>query len=308
MSKGIDISTITTDFSNEEIILGIDEAGRGPVLGPMVYACAYWAKSNDDLYHKYFKFDDSKRLSAKQREKIFNEMKKYPNCIRYDYISLSPETISIKMLQKNKTSLNSLAFEAACSLIRRAIANGANITKVCVDTVGPPDKYKQFLKKNIFKKDIEYHVAEKADALYPSVSAASEVAKVTRDEELDKWNYKEEEILGNGYISRIFGSGYPADPKTKQWLQETFDPIFGFPSNARFSWITIPTFLKKKNSSIVWEGETCFNVKPYYKGKNDKPTYTPSSMTQQSSTQTLYNYMIPQDFYSKNSLSLNFTL
>ena len=64
-----------TDFENEDIILGIDEAGRGPVLGPMVYACCYFAKSNNNYLKKNFRFADSKQLSEKQRELIFKKMK-----------------------------------------------------------------------------------------------------------------------------------------------------------------------------------------------------------------------------------------
>ena len=44
-----------TDFTTEDICLGIDEAGRGPVLGPMVYACCYWAESNEEAIKKAFK-------------------------------------------------------------------------------------------------------------------------------------------------------------------------------------------------------------------------------------------------------------
>jgi ribonuclease H2 subunit A len=80
MTKKLD--EIICDFENETLILGIDEAGRGPVLGPMVYACCYYNKSNEEEILKVMKFDDSKKLTEAKREKIFEEMKKYSNVLR----------------------------------------------------------------------------------------------------------------------------------------------------------------------------------------------------------------------------------
>jgi ribonuclease H2 subunit A len=68
------IQSIATNFETEEICLGIDEAGRGPVLGAMVYACCYFSYTYSNDLKKAFKFDDSKKLSEKQRESIFNKM------------------------------------------------------------------------------------------------------------------------------------------------------------------------------------------------------------------------------------------
>jgi ribonuclease H2 subunit A len=65
-----------TNFEAEGIILGIDEAGRGPVLGPMVYACCYWSEKNEPLIKKSFKFADSKTLKESKREEIYERMKK----------------------------------------------------------------------------------------------------------------------------------------------------------------------------------------------------------------------------------------
>jgi ribonuclease H2 subunit A len=72
-----------TDFEKEDIILGIDEAGRGPVLGPMVYACCYFAKENNFYLKENFKLADSKQLTEKQRELIFKKMNDNPHLLKY---------------------------------------------------------------------------------------------------------------------------------------------------------------------------------------------------------------------------------
>jgi ribonuclease H2 subunit A len=82
-------------------------------------------------------------------------------------------------------------------------------------------------------------VTSKADSLYPTVGAASIVAKVTRDERLRT------HPLPAG-ASRDFGSGYPSDPITKKWLYTHADPIIGFPDIVRFSWSSTTNVLEEK--------------------------------------------------------------
>jgi ribonuclease H2 subunit A len=47
-------------FADQEIEIGIDEAGRGPVLGPLVYGCAFWPVSVGMDMRKRYGFNDSK--------------------------------------------------------------------------------------------------------------------------------------------------------------------------------------------------------------------------------------------------------
>ena len=56
----------------------------------------------------------------------------------------------------------------------------------------------------------------------------------------------------NKKFIREFGCGYPGDEITKTWLKTCFDPCFGFPTIARFSWKTCHTIMESKQSQVNW--------------------------------------------------------
>ena len=114
------------------------------------------------------------------------------------------------MLGRQRVSLNAMALDSTCRLIRAVLAAGVNLHEIYVDTVGDADKYKDKLSKEF--PGIQFTVCPKADAIYPIVSAASIVAKVTRDRAAE---------------SPESGSGYPGDPATKVWLEANVHPVFG---------------------------------------------------------------------------------
>lgn len=181
---------------------------------------------------------------------------------------ISPNTISQSMQRRTKHSLNEVSMDSAIGLIHKAIELGVNIAEVYVDTVGPPEKYQDKLSK-IFP-DFLITVAKKADSTYPIVSAASICAKVTRDHALKVWQFQENEGL-NG-IS--FGSGYPADPVTKSFLNDRIEPIFGYPRLVRFSWSTAVNALEHKAVDIQFEenddsdGKKSAPITTFFKAKD----------------------------------------
>lgn len=219
--------------------------------GPMVYGIAFCPLEKADIL-KTLGCADSKQLTEEKREIIFNDIctKEYANTnMAWAVEVISPNFISNSMFRRSKHSLNEVSMESAIGLINRAIALGANIAEVYVDTVGPPEKYEAKLSK-IFP-DFKITVAKKADSTYPIVSAASICAKVSRDHALKVWKFPEGlDITQNG-----FGSGYPGDPVTKNFLQENIDPVFGFPRLVRFSWSTAENILLKKAVRIQFEDE-----------------------------------------------------
>jgi len=229
----------------EPCVLGIDEAGRGPVLGPMVYGISFCPVSkNKDL--KALGVDDSKALTEEQREKLLDKVLDNNDYIGWAIHLLSPNYISTSMNKRGKYNLNAMSHDTAIGLVKDAISNGVNVAEVYVDTVGPPEKYQAKLEA-IFP-GIKITVAKKADSLYPCVSAASICAKVARDRALKEWTF-----LEGSDISGPWGSGYPGDPVTKKFLQEQIHPIFGFPGIVRFSWKTAEKILDEKCIRMEFE-------------------------------------------------------
>jgi hypothetical protein len=51
--------------------------------------------------------------------------------------------------------------------------------------------------------------------------------------------------------STVWGSGYPSDPKTVDWIKANTDTVFGFPSNVRFSWAPVRNHLKDQAAASV---------------------------------------------------------
>uniref|UniRef100_A0A6V1NB11 Ribonuclease n=1 Tax=Heterosigma akashiwo TaxID=2829 RepID=A0A6V1NB11_HETAK len=232
-----------------ECILGIDEAGRGPVMGPMVYGAAYWSKADDEEISA-MGFDDSKALTADQRASLFDKIKETPS-VGWVIRSISAEEISNQMLRKVPVSLNIISYAAAMQMIQTALDDGVNITKVYVDTVGDPAAYQERLTRH-FKGAIDFTVAKKADSLYKTVSAASICAKVTRDRLLEGWVFPEGPAGFAG--GAAMGSGYPSDEKCVAWLRAHVDPVFGFPNIVRFSWGGAGReILEEKAARVEWD-------------------------------------------------------
>lgn len=233
---------------DQECILGVDEAGRGPVLGPMVYGICYCPLSKQEELAD-LGFADSKTLKEDERDNLLDVIMSRPDIIGWSVRVLSPMDISNSMLRKEKYNLNALAHDTTIQLLRDTIASGVNLREVYVDTVGPPESYQKKLER-LFPTISKIVVAKKADSKYPIVSAASICAKVTRDDVLRHWIFAEKGM--DGTISRQFGSGYPSDPKTVSWLKSNMDPIFGYPNIVRFSWQTCKTLLETSGKPVRW--------------------------------------------------------
>eukprot|EP00276_Gloeochaete_wittrockiana_P009761 CAMPEP_0184648956 /NCGR_PEP_ID=MMETSP0308-20130426/6217_1 /TAXON_ID=38269 /ORGANISM="Gloeochaete witrockiana, Strain SAG 46.84" /LENGTH=165 /DNA_ID=CAMNT_0027081291 /DNA_START=150 /DNA_END=647 /DNA_ORIENTATION=+ len=137
---------------------------------------------------------------------------------------------------------------------------GVNVAEVYVDTVGDPARYEDRL-RGLFPSVRKIVVAKKADSLYAIVSAASICAKVNRDTVIKKWSFEKYKPVT--YDSAL-GSGYPADPTTKEWLEKHLDNIFGYPDIVRFSWSTVDVLCDNRGAGVIWDDDE--------EGENKQPT------------------------------------
>ncbi|CAK0755728.1 hypothetical protein CVIRNUC_002397 [Coccomyxa viridis] len=192
-------------------------------------------------------FADSKTLTEEKRDILFQEIAE-DEFLGTVVDILDACTLSAQMLASQRESLNVLANNSTFRLIEEVQRRDVKLKEVYVDTVGDAGRHQARLTERY--PDIKFTVCPKADAIYPIVSAASIVAKVTRDKLLREHLYNEKVD-----ISRETGSGYPADPETKAWLQKHVDRVFGFPNLVRFSWSTCARILDTSAVPVHWECE-----------------------------------------------------
>lgn len=177
--------------------LGIDDAGRGPVIGPMILAGCLIDKKTATEFKK-LGVKDSKKLTAKRREYLAEEIRKKAETFE---ITLS---YPIEIDGKNGQGINLNALEAlkAAEIINK-INKGYGKIKVVIDCPAVNiSKWQDFLKtkiKNI--SNLEISCEHKADQNHISVSAASILAKSIREKEMDKLKEKYGHEIGSGYTS-----------------------------------------------------------------------------------------------------------
>ena len=158
---------------------------------------------------------------------------------------LSARDIGAAMLKPHGVyNLNAQAMDATIALIQEVLDSGVNVREVYIDTIGTPETYQRKLER-IFPA-LSITVAKKADSLYPCVSAASICAKVTRDAALDVLYTA---YAGTKEIGEIaWGSGYPSDARSINWLKANMNPLFGWGNECRFSWGTATEMLEKRGA------------------------------------------------------------
>lgn len=185
--------------------LGIDDAGRGPVIGPMVLAGCLIDEKTATKFKKWG-VRDSKQLTPKRREFLAQKIK--DEAETFEVVLTYPDEISTK--QDSGTNLNMLEAEKAAKIINK-INKGNKEIKVIVDCPSTSIiKWRDFLMTKIKNlSNLEIVCEHKADKNHVSVSAASILAKSAREKEMDKLKEK--------YGNEI-GSGYTSDSKTSKFL------------------------------------------------------------------------------------------
>ena len=147
-----------------------------------------------------------------------------------------------------------MSHDAAIQMIHSVLTAGVKIDTCFIDTVGIPESYRRKLEQEFIGQNIKFVVEKKADAKYAPCSAASVVAKVSRDTIIESWKWSEPEFEPNG--GKNYGSGYPSDPHCKDWMSNNFtDPVFCFPDLVRFSWGPAKLAVKEHGAKVEWQAE-----------------------------------------------------
>ncbi|MEM3673783.1 MAG: ribonuclease HII [Candidatus Bathyarchaeia archaeon] len=213
------------------LIAGVDDAGRGSVIGPLVIAGVLM--SEDDLPKLVeLGVKDSKLLSPQRREKLTAEIKRIAK--KYAVIKLSPKDIDAVVQRGIKLHrLNRLEAQTMAKVIE--------MLKPDVAYVDASDVLEERFKQHILEClpfKVEIISEHKADRKYPIVSAASIIAKVERDSEIAE--------LAEKYGD--FGCGYPTDPKTISFLKECLQKTGEYPDFVRKSWKPAKRVKSEKDS------------------------------------------------------------
>ncbi len=211
------------------MICGIDEAGRGPVLGPLVIAGVTF---QDDTKLIEYKVRDSKKCSPERRESLAKQIKEI--ALNYEILVIPASDIDD---MRKVITLNEIEVNAFIKVIKKLKP------EVCY--VDSADVNEQRFATDIlsgltFKPTIISK--HKADDIYPIVSAASILAKTKRDEEVQKIAQELEKKL-----NLPLGSGYPADPITQKFFRTWFEKFGKLPPHTRHSWNTSKKILKDKS-------------------------------------------------------------
>lgn len=257
----------------DSMVLGIDEAGRGPAIGPMVYGGCVVA-----LRHHQAIIDagaaDSKTLTEAAREAIRVRLDAIPT-LQPIVKALSADEISTAMFSRSGRNLNTLSHETAVQIIEEAtLICGGKLAGVFVDTVGIAEAYQRMLCGRF--PHLHIIVTKKADSKFPIVSAASIYAKTDRDRF----------IVAAAKQHGRMGSGYPGDAETVNWIQQHVHRFFGFAPRHNFvrhSWGPVAAL----------QGVACVKMEFQHQEKdNDKGTQRLTGGPLQQRRDTLFTHML----------------
>ena len=206
-------------------ICGVDEAGRGSMLGPLVVAGVSISKSKVNLLKKQG-VRDSKKLSPAVRERLY---KKIIQIVDDHYIvKISPRIIDKSV---SNHSLNHLEAKYMAKVISKLSPSTAFVDSCDVNS----KRFgKEISKLTSNTKIRSYH---HADSKFITVSAASILAKVSRDRAITRLSKKYD-----------IGSGYPSDPKTKVFVKKSIRRNQNL-TFLRKSWKPVKILMKKRKSS-----------------------------------------------------------
>jgi len=198
--------------------------------------CGYIVSEEKEAELKKMGARDSKLLSPMRRRYLYEKLKKFAD----DVVILKMPAHEVDK-QRSETNLNKIEIRHMQHII-----NAVNPDKVVVDSVEANTSafrlkilhgLKAELKEREKEKTLEIISENYADKHFPIVGAASIIAKVVRDSEIEK--------IAEKYGD--FGSGYTSDPRTISFLKDWLEKNKELPSFVRKSWVTVKE-LKKNHA------------------------------------------------------------
>ena len=201
-------------------ICGIDDAGRGSMIGPMVIAGISIEKKNIPKLRK-LGVRDSKKLSPKKRELLYKEIVKLVD--DYHIIRIPPRTIDKYVFEHN---LNHLEAKKMAEVISNLNPDLSYVDSCDVNAARFGREISDLSKKSKVKS---YHYA---DSRFVVVSAASIIAKVSRDRSIMRLNK-----------TTNLGSGYPSDKKSVNYVKKVVSSKKSLPTSIRKSWKPVQKIL-----------------------------------------------------------------
>jgi len=209
-------------------ILGIDEAGRGPVIGPLIIAGVMVDEGEE---YKIDGVKDSKLLAHKKRIELDKKIKDNSEFL---IIDVSPKEIDDFILNK-KINLNWLEAHKQAEIINELTPDIAIIDCPSPNCIA----FEKYLKNLLVNKNVKLVVEHKADVKYPTCSAASIIAKVRREERMHE--------IQNKYGDT--GPGYSSNTITQKFIKENWEI---HPEIFRKSWITYKNHEKMKHQKTLF--------------------------------------------------------
>lgn len=207
------------------MICGIDEAGRGPIIGPLVI-CGL-AVERDDLL-KQLGVRDSKKLTKAKRKELCPKIERIASGIEIIEVSAS----EIDALRQELT-LNQLEAKLFASIIQKLAPSVAYVDAADANA-------ERFGEEILQELDFKVNVISqhRADDTYPVVSAASILAKVRRDTRVAEIERE---------IGEPIGSGYASDPTTVNFIESWLKRNGELPPYVRKSWDTTSRLMRLKS-------------------------------------------------------------
>ena len=201
-------------------ICGVDDAGRGSMIGPMVIAGISIEKKNIPKLRK-LGVRDSKKLSPKKRELLYKEIVKLVD--DYHVIRIPPRTIDKYVFEHN---LSHLEAKKMAEVISNLNPDLSYVDSCDVNAARFGREISDLSKKSKVKS---YHYA---DSRFVVVSAASIIAKVSRDRSIMRLNK-----------TTNLGSGYPSDKKSVNYVKKVVSSKKSLPTSIRKSWKPVQKIL-----------------------------------------------------------------